>query len=221
MIDCANFPWESVSTTSRFSEEARLHLVSCNRCYQRLQVLLALEKIRKGPERVSLRGTRIELIAAGALLVVALAGIVRFNPSVVEQPSALATSQPYSLFPLQVRAGQDPDENLRSQALRAYQAGDFQVASDLFAQLPAGPEVSFFRGVCLYLLNRPRPALEMFVQASDSPIWQPPADWFRANALLRLGEVEEARSILEGLSAGVSDYRSRARQLLSRLRNLP
>ena len=44
MIDCANFPWESVSTTSRFSEEARLHLVSCNRCYQRLQVLLALEK---------------------------------------------------------------------------------------------------------------------------------------------------------------------------------
>jgi hypothetical protein len=60
MIDCANFPWESVSTTSRLSEGTRLHLVSCNRCYQRLQVLLALERVCKGPELASPHGTRTE-----------------------------------------------------------------------------------------------------------------------------------------------------------------
>lgn len=221
MIDCANFPWESVSASSRFSEEARLHLVSCNRCYQRLQVLLALEKVRRGPQRMFFREAKLELIAAGVLLAVALVGIMRFSPIAVEHVSALATSQPYSLFPLELRAGQNPDEDLRSQALRAYQVGDFQLASDLLAQLPADAEVNFLRGVCLYFLNQPRPAAEMLVQASESPIWRAPADWFRANALLRLGQVEEAESILEGLAAEGSDYRSRARRLLIRLRNLP
>jgi tetratricopeptide (TPR) repeat protein len=201
------------------TEAVLTHLETCQTCRERLQVMAALRAgYEAEPER---RGyPRVWLMAAG-ILAALLGPLLYFqlrSPTPIDL-AELATSTPYSHFPLVTRSGDDAQHTeTRRRAFAAYDRGDYRAAELEFSQLPGDAETLFYSGVTTYFLGKHAEAVAAFSKAVElDRRWKAPALWYRAAAHLRTGERDAARRDLQELLNSENEFQNRARQLLERL----
>ena len=182
-------------------EEFESHFLTCQRCQDAI-VLGA--GIRAAWPRVRARPPRRWLLVGGGLGMAAAAGLaalVLFTPKrvpeAVERLGALVQAPIYLGIP--VRGGPSgPPDSLFAVAMTAYVAERFgEAAAGLQAALSAGVDsvpADFFLGASQLMTSRPADAAASFakvIAAGDSP-YLAEARFYRAKALLRLGEVSGA-----------------------------
>jgi tetratricopeptide (TPR) repeat protein len=125
-----------------------------------------------------------------------------------------APTQKHPEFPLVTRSS-GSQTDVRSRAFKAYRRNSYREAERWFSELPETHETLFYRGVCLYFLERNQEALSLLERASlKESRWQLPAFWFRANTLLRLNRLDEAYQLLQVVAANKSVYQEESRRLL-------
>lgn len=110
------------------------------------------------------------------------------------------------------RAG---EEQLLEDARQGLLAGQpervLEILADASRAQPNGDYLSFYAGVAHYLAGQPEEAvtvLETLGEGSDSAFLRQ-ACWYRANALLRLGRVDESLEILDDLASSSAEAQSR------------
>lgn len=164
---------------------------------------------------VALRTSHLLAFPLAAACAVALAFVLR-PPGGVKSVADVARVEP---------ARWDGAEVARlAEAGQRYEAGDWTGAatalSEALAAGTSGPDsldARFWLGMCLLLQDRPAAALPHLEAAASAPgPAAARADWYRAQALLRLEDVDAARAILDELSRESPAYaRSAAEQLLA------
>ena len=213
------------------AEETRAfeeHLLECERCQRELALGVAVRKAlgavpgesadapdgevhRIGPGR---RGRRRGWIAAaGVGLAAAAAVLLVLRPTgVARELAALGgVEQPPVYLGLPVRAEPLPWEATFGEAMARYAEGDFRAAAaGLRAAIEAGAPslpAEFFRGASLLMLDRPREAAEGFsaVIAEGPSPYLAEGHYYRAKAMLRLGEGEQALFDLRAAAAANGD----------------
>lgn len=203
------------------------HLDECEDCRERLQVLAILQSRQEAsfvePEAPRTRW-RFWPLAAALLLAAGLSilwMVVQPRPGPEKDRLAnLATSKAFPYFPLQTRSGKADrtPSPARRQAFTSYATGDFDSATRLFSGLKKDPEILFYLGVTQYMRGEFPAALELLKRASEgSEQWRMPADWYRANAYLKLGRAREAKQMLQAVSGTTNEFQPAARELLDRL----
>lgn len=104
-------------------------------------------------------------------------------------------------------------------AMTAYEAGDYQGAYDrlhpMVEREPQDSDARFYRAMCLLALDRTEEALEDLNRVTG-PLMEP-AQWYRALAHLKLGDLERAHDLLEQMANGSGFYVSKARAVLSEI----
>jgi len=144
-------------------------------------------------------------VAAAAVV----AGLVFFGPDRV--PEAISelgrVGQPPIYLGVPVRQEEAAAESLFDLAMTHYMADEFSdAAAGLRMALEAGADpipAQFFLGASFLMLDRPREAagaLGVIIDLGPSP-YQAEAHYYRAKALLRLGEVGPALDDLRGAAA--------------------
>jgi len=182
-------------------EEFEAHFLTCQRC----QDAIALGTgIRAAWPRVRARPPRRWLLVGGGLGLAAAAGLATLLlfapqrvPAAVERLGNLVQAPIYLGVP--VRAGpSSPADSLFATAMAAYVAERYDdAARELRQALAAGVEpapATFFLGASLLMTAHATEAAASFeraVAAGDSP-YLAEAHFYRAKALLRLGEVSAA-----------------------------
>lgn len=110
-----------------------------------------------------------------------------------------------------------------SDAMSAYNRGDYQKAANLFSQLPAEliDTVALYRGICLYQTARKEQAKAIFrnLRYSSESGYQEPALWYLSLAHLALNEQDSAIIILNTIKNGsfISFHKEDAKAILERL----
>ncbi len=214
---CEDVPLEALLVREGLDDQvvaASDHLVDCPSCRERVRVMVCLRALAGQGVRTSKGWARPRWLAAAAVvLALALPAALLIPEGAPPASGIVPAGVPYPRFPLSIRSRPD-DRRERRRAFQTYQAGDFELAADQLAKLPPDPEVSFFLGVSLYLADRPEQALPALDQAQKSPRWRRPAMWYRAHALMTLGESAKARAALRELADGPGEFQSEARALL-------
>jgi hypothetical protein len=167
---------------------------------------------------------------AAAVVVGALAAFIVVsslgNHAFERRGSEMSILQPAEIPPGLSMGGASPHAATLEQAVAAYRAGDYERASEHWQRLyDAGarvPDLGLYLGVSQLLEGRPRRAVE--TQARQVPPGQAgvPYHFYRAQSLLVLGRVEEAREELRVvLASGESGYKSDAERQLTTLLSPP
>ncbi len=191
------------------------HVAECDTCSQRLQVMVALQEYHLENGLRRRRRRRWWLVAAAVL---ALAVVTVFVQQSLRQdgppkPSVIAVKIPYPLVLLNNRSDAETD---RRSAYQAYLAGDYSRAEILLRRSTHEMDL-LLRGVSLYMLERWEEAVSVLRGVSHESAWRQPALWYEANALIRLGQWEEARRILQALAGEDGEYTDRATALVEQL----
>lgn len=156
-----------------------------------------------------------------AVFAVLLALVLR--PGDPAEVSALARTEPIA-WPPSADEGVVPRY---AQGMERYRAGDWAGAiTDLSAALPtlgnsdAGLEVRLYLGICLLQTGRPAEAVPLLESAGTSVnrAVSERACWYRAQAHLLLGQVPDARILLNELSRISAPYARPASEQLLALR---
>jgi len=214
-------------------EEFEAHIIECSRCQAGVlqavairEGLRASEQSESGSETKNEQGEtdsrpwfrripRIVWVPGTAAAV--LAGILLFSPErVPPRLSALGEVEQAPIYlGIPVRQEVVVADSMFDRAMLAYLANEFQAAvTGLEEAVAAGFDplpAQFFLGSSLLMLDRPSEAAEAFgvvIASGDSP-YLPEAYFYRAKALLRLGDIELAQRDLRaaaGASAEISDH---------------
>ncbi len=201
------------------------HIQNCVCCRERVHILAALIAIYRdqtweggSPRPARFLNWKVLATAAAALtslLLVTFLGLTPQDPPV--DPRQLATQESYPYFPLETRG--PTEESPEEEAFSAYARRDYRRASELFGNLPPGPEVRFYHGVSLYLAGRPARALDSLRDpAVLGSAWKIPALWYQVQALLRLNRASEALQVLEREEFADGRYQRDAARLKEELR---
>lgn len=222
-------------------ERFEVHLVSCQRCQDEIMLAVA---VREGlqaleaevpatgassPEPGEASRSRTNKIPAKiwlpAAAAAAIAGLIFFGPGrVPENLSELGhLEQPPVYLGVSVRQEEASADSLFAAAMLRYVAEDYAgAASGLTGALEAGAgpiPAQFFRGASFLILNRSREAVEAFgvvTSLGESP-YLAEAYYYRAKALLRLGEVELALADLQAASTMAAEISPSAEALADSL----
>jgi len=201
------------------------HLLLCQRCQEEVVQAVAVreglremkrEEAERGvaaddpkspsPSRFSNIPLKVWLPAAAAAVV---AGLVFFGPDrVPEAVSELGrVTQPPVYLGVAVRQTPASADSLFDAAMLRYVADEFgDAATGLDEALEAGTDpvpAQFFLGASLLMLDRPRDAVEalaVVIDSGSSP-YLAEAHYYRAKALLRLGDVGPALAHLRAAAA--------------------
>ncbi|MEL6589797.1 MAG: tetratricopeptide repeat protein [Bacteroidota bacterium] len=126
----------------------------------------------------------------------------QFRPSGERQSYAELAAANYETYPLTVsRSGEG--QELAQMAATAYQQGDYAGAIPLledWQEMKEGPDIpTFYLGHCYYQTKAYAMALTQWEQITDSSPLYEQSTWFRALAHLQLGQIDQARAILQGI----------------------
>ena len=218
------------------------HIVECGSCASVLQAILVArdELARPGASAglVHRRRFALSVLAAAAALLAAVfvsrsvlaprsvrpieSARVQSRPAPDPAVAQLARIEPPAYAPFRVRSGDERAARF-DEAMGAYSAGDFERARNLLqgivkddsGNLPA----RFYLGVCLMMRDDAGAAVEQFrdVIAAGSSPFQESARIFLAKALMRTGDVGEARRQLETASRQTGPRAREAADLLQKL----
>lgn len=102
-------------------------------------------------------------------------------------------------------------------AMRLYESGSYAEAARALAALEVpAPEVGFYRGICLLQLKNFEQALPLLREYHKTHPADADAQWYYALGLVAVGQLAEARVVLEG-SVWTGAAQARADQLLREL----
>lgn len=114
----------------------------------------------------------------------------------------------------------ESSESTEQAAFQSYDQEDYVKAEELFGKLyrnTGDADALLYQGVSLLELRRFADADSVLARyPADKPLHDY-ANWYRALALLRLGERENAHGLLQGLAEGTTPLSQTARELLSQL----
>ena len=198
------------------------HIEECGECRERLRIMVELENLdlpegdRAKPGH-HFRRNPFLAVAAGLLLAVLTGIIIHLNGVHLESEGIgqLASSAPYPLIMLDTR-NEDPGPLKRGMLL--YRDGNFSAAAEELQKLKGNHEALFFSAISLYMLDRPAEALERLRRiARISDTWREPAEWYQAQALLKLERKDEAVELLSDIAAGDHPYSAQAGEILETL----
>lgn len=201
------------------------HLDECEECREKFRIMLALDNPRmidRGNRFLWFlrKGRQARIAAAGlvlALLVPVLYSYFLLTGSPAK-PANLASSEPYPVVLLDTRRN-SPKASITT-GLLLYRQGKFREALAELEKYEKNSDAMFFAGISMYMLNDPVKALEQLNRVkSISPKWSIPADWYRAQCLLKLGKTEEATAILNTVAASENYYQQKALDLLREIDN--
>ena len=113
---------------------------------------------------------------------------------------------------------------LRTKALKAYEAGQYELAQSLMekhlAENSRDAEVRLYLGILLLGEGKAEPAaghLEATLNNLPKPTYERPAKWYLALAMLRKGETEQAKALFLELENGRDRYAMSSRAVLKQL----
>jgi tetratricopeptide (TPR) repeat protein len=217
--DVLLFEYLTGSLSREKAEETSAHLEECRDCRERFKIMVALDNpqiqvSKKRPGKFIPAGKTLLLAAAGLLLAIAVSILysslpVRDNFIAARE---LATSQPYPLVMLTTRSSIDTD---LMKGLLLYQENSYLEALAELKKHENNHDALFFSAVSLYMLDEPARAGELFKRvAAISEKWETAADWYRSQSLLKLGEKDEALSVLKEISKTENQYKQEALELI-------
>ena len=101
------------------------------------------------------------------------------------------------------------------EGLLLYQENSYLEAFTELKKHEDNHDALFFSAVSLYMLDEPARAVELFKRvAAISEKWETAADWYRSQSLLKLGEKDEALSVLKKISETENQYKQEALELI-------
>lgn len=215
------------------------HAFRCLRCGARLGGLQAvIDRIRSGEWAPSAGGKArpaqsagLKVLGIAAVIVVGLLSVFLVRSSIVFDGVHSALSEVSVFQPVEIPAGLSLPEGspyaaTLSEALEAYNRKGYAESADGWQRLyDAGVRVSnltLYLGVSQLLASRAEDAAVTLARQVPSGTEGTPYHFYRAQSLLVLGRVEEAREELRGvLAAGESPYREQAETQLTALLGHP
>ena len=208
------------------TEEAAFesHFLTCDRCQREVRLAAGIAGAAKELPPVAAtaarRPTRVRLgVIIGAALAAGIAGVITVA-NVARRPSVEdlgVVREPPAFVGVPVRASESASDSLFAAGMRAYTERRFAEAEPLLGKaLSAGVDstsAEFFRAASQLMLARAREAADGFarvVALGPSP-YADEAKYYRAKALLQLGNAEDALAALRSMSPGPSAITSAAR----------
>ena len=164
-------------------------------------------------------------VAASVLSIVLLGYLLVRNGPADAQTLYAAYYEPYPniINPAQ-RSGDATEPTAPEQAVRAYEAGQYQQAINLFDQssvdASSDPGFVFYYALSYLGAEQPAPAILWLKQVAQQPagsLFYEPARWYLALAYLDLDQPTKAEPYLTQLAASQGDYATEAQQLLENL----
>ncbi len=221
----------SESETVAFEE----HLLECDRCQQELTLAVAVREAL--PEAEAKRsdpgwkrrpwtraGMGFALAAAAVIAAVLILPIGSVSGPIAELGRV---TQPPIYLGVPVRQAPARPDSVFNAAMSAYAMGDYsEAAAGHEVALAAGADPApsqFFRGASLLMLDEPAWAADAFeavIAAGESP-YLAEAHYYRAKALLRLGDSDQAISELTAVGESPEEVSAAARALADSVEAVP
>ena len=161
--------------------------------------------------------------ALAASLLLLIAAVIYMIDFGAPPPPATLAAAAYEPYPIDVFRSEADATALPTDILTPYRAGEYGLAAERIAALPAyaeSPQWQFYRAVALVGDGQGSPAVSALreLRAADSlPGRAEAIDWYLALALLQAEEVEAARALLRRIADSPTHYqRKAARRLLRR-----
>ena len=155
-------------------------------------------------------------IAASILLLVAVFFVFKQQPSNSDLFAQYFEPYPNVVAPLQ-KSG-DSDLTTYERAFQLYESGAYEEATRALDGLDQDDmAVQFYHAVSLLALDKPAEALAELMRLAevDGNAYEKPSEWFSSLALLKVGQENDARQILTGITADATHpYHRQARKLL-------
>jgi hypothetical protein len=208
-------------------EDFEAHLIACARCQSivRSSVGLrrALQSTAQGERRRSVRPIALAGLAVAASTILLIGGVMLRDRSAIGLRDLGRLDQPPIYLGVPVRASAQPAESTFARAMSAYAAGRYgDAAAGLNEAARRGAPVeptTFFYGASLLMLDQPSQARDAFarvIAAGDNP-YSAEAHYYRALAVVRLGDADGALADLRAIAGGESDPAPAARTLIAKL----
>jgi tetratricopeptide (TPR) repeat protein len=214
-------------------EAFELHYFECDGCFARLKAAERLHS-KEVPIVAAVKNPAFEwselwkwkplLAAAAALLVVVLLSIF-----VIQHSKHMKLIYDISVFspPVYLKSetrGTETGETF-AEAMQYYTQGDYTQALEILKQIPApsrNPQVIFFKGVCLLLVDELQNAVTEFdiIIENMNPSYYDEAIYYKAIALLRTNKKDKALEQLKHLAGMFSPYASDAKALIEKVSNI-
>ena len=226
-----------------------LHYFECERCFDELQNVQAIQSVLAGERRARTHSHRVWRMGAiaAAIVLASLVGwqLARHTPERSQQPT-IAVNQtvqkpagvPRELLQLArvdpppyrapvLRGAEQASTSKFRKAMQWYAARDYAAAIPELAvaskQNPAAPAPLFYLGVCYLMQEQATEAAALFAKAialGDTPYLEP-AHFYRAKALLRARDTASAQRELRATIALRGDKQTEAQALLDALSKQP
>ncbi len=201
------------------------HLDECDECREKFRIMLALDNPRMIDresrfQRILKTSMRARMAVAGFVLAILVPVLYSYFllTGVPGKTANLASAEPYPAVLLDTR-NSSPEAGI-STGLLLYREGKFREALAELKKYEKNSDAMFFAGISMYMLNDPAKALEQLNRVKNiSGKWSLPADWYRAQCLLKLGKTDEALAILKTISESKNHYQQDALELLRKINN--
>ena len=157
---------------------------------------------------------------AAVFLLLAVAAIYVFYPAGKETPPDLYAAYfvPYEDV-INIRDKANP---LLTEAIHFYNEKQYELAADRFSKFttdyPDDLDARFYLGISLLESGRAEESISTFGEVIfGNGLLKEQAEWYRALAYLKLGDIETCKKLLGGVNRDGHDYRAKARDLLGKL----
>ena len=162
--------------------------------------------------------------AAAAAIALMIASFFVFRNYLLPPADLFAANyEPYPVY-LNTRSdGAGARQAALGNGIKYYESKDYTAALPLFQEvLKNAPEdwaVLFYTGICQVETGRAAEAAATFQQvaAQGDNLYAAPAQWYRALALIKAGQTDQAKSALQEIVAGKGDFSTQAEKLLKRM----
>ncbi|MGB3851765.1 MAG: tetratricopeptide repeat protein [Tunicatimonas sp.] len=161
-------------------------------------------------------------VAASLLTVLMLGYLFFIPPSASPQELYVAYHEPFpNLINPAQRSVEVVEETVLEQAVRAYDAQQYDQALALFAQSDAlnTPGYTFYYAASYLESDQPERAIPLFERMikEETSLFYEPSQWYLALAYLKVNQPEAARPYLQSLAEQEGDYTEKAASLLDEL----
>jgi tetratricopeptide (TPR) repeat protein len=157
---------------------------------------------------------------AAVFLLIALAAIYIFIPGGKQSPQELYVDYfvPYE----DVISLRDVSNPLITECIHLYNEKKFDLAAERFSkyltETPNDLDAQFYLGVSLLGSARPEESISTFgMVITGNGLLKEQAEWYRALAYLKRGDVETTKRLLNDINHEGHDYRTKAAELLGKL----
>jgi len=157
---------------------------------------------------------------AAVFLVLALAALYIFIPGRKETPQELYADYfvPYE----DVITTRDESNPLLTESVHLYDEKKYNLAVESFSKYltshPDDHDARFYYGLSLLESGRPQESMESFdIVIKGNSLLAEQAEWYRALASLKLGDLSVTKSLLHEIDREGHDYRAKAAELLGKL----